>query len=325
MPRSEVTNITNPTRLTLNVPRGFSLPHTVCSYGFFILAPNYWTPVKRPHAGRLIRPLHISRNRVVTVTVTVSQSKPSQPLRIRCDRKLDRADQSRIKTQLTRMLRLDEDLTAWSKLHPDARRARFARIFRSPTLFEDIIKTMTCCNVTWPSTVRMNRLLTQHVGSNGAFPTPAELAKWTPKRLAAMCKVGYRADRIIRFAKDVHTNRIKLDLFDDPNLTTDQLYKMLTAIHGIGPFAANNILQLLGRYDRLPVDTETVRHFRQYHNIQGDLKHATQLAETFYNQYHPYQFLAYWFELWNHYEGMQRNAWQWGPDSYEAFTASNMK
>ena len=312
-----------PSTLTLPVPRNLSLPHTVCSYGYFILAPNRWTPVDKPFLGRFIRPLRLPDNTVVNVTV--SQPKPAAPLRVRCDRTLDRPGRDAVRRQLARILRLDENLDAFHTLHPAARRARFARLFRSPTLFEDIVKTMTSCNVTWPSTVRMNRLLVAEPGCGLDFPTPDELAPWRPDRLARRCKVGYRAERIIRLARDVARSRLNLDELEDPALPTTDLYERLIAIHGIGPFAANNILQLLGRYDRLAVDSETLRHFRQVHGVHGDLKKVTRLAHRHYNRYAPYQFLAYWFELWGHYEGRQRQAWKWKESSYEAFTARNMK
>ena len=48
--------------LTLPVPPGFDLQAAVCSYGYFILAPNRWDPDTRTFA----RPLNGRRGRAVS-------------------------------------------------------------------------------------------------------------------------------------------------------------------------------------------------------------------------------------------------------------------
>ena len=331
-----------PTVLTLPLPARFSLAHAVCSYGYFILAPNRWVPSPDPQCpdrGALHRPLRDTNGRAVRTRL--SQTKPNQSFRgsgststliIRCHRRVARRHHAHLKRQVVRMLRLDEDARPWRRLHPAAARAKFDRLFRSPTLFEDIVKTITGCNITWPSTVRMNRLLCAHVGiapsssgGAGAFPTPAELASWAPSQLAERCKVGYRAERIIRLARDVEAGRLDLAWFEQPERTTDELYRALRRIHGIGDYAANNILQLLGHYDRLPVDTETLRHFRHLHDVHGDLPEVTAAAQRHYEKYAPYQFLAYWYELWRDYERRFGPAHRWPEDVHTRFTARELR
>ena len=77
----------------------------------------------------------------------------------------------------------------------------------------------------------------------------------------------------------------------------------LTRIHGVGPYAANNLCMLLGRYDRLAIDTETYRHFEQVHGIDTSARDTAvhQRIEQHYAAYCPYQYLVYWFELWHGY------------------------
>ena len=36
---------------------------------------------------------------------------------------------------------------------------------------------------------------------------------------------------------------------------------------GVGPFTAANMLQLLGHFDRVPCDSETIRHLRKVHKL----------------------------------------------------------
>ena len=310
------------TVLTLGTPAGFSLPHTVCSYGYFILAPNRWEPRDGGRTGVLHRPLRDRAGRVIHVRIT----QPGEGrLRVRCHRRVGREHHERLKGQVGRMLRLEEDLSEWRRMHAEADRWGFDRIFRSPTLFEDIVKTMTSCNITWPATIKMNRLLCERAGRHGDFPTPGELAGWEPDELAEACRVGYRAERIIRLARDVKAGRVKPSWFQHPERGTEELYRALRGIHGIGDFAASNLLQLLGHYDRLAIDSETIRHFRQVHGIDGEAGEITGIARQHYERYAPYQFLAYWFELWSDYERRFGRAMTWDSETHEKFTARELR
>lgn len=52
--------------------------------------------------------------------------------------------------QVIRMLRLApgdiDQITAFQAMHEDARRENFGCMFRSPTLWEDMVKSITLCN-----------------------------------------------------------------------------------------------------------------------------------------------------------------------------------
>jgi len=308
---------------SLAVPLGFDLARAVCSYGYFLLAPNRWDPPTR----RFSRPLRGSRDRVIQVTI--SQRKT---LRIICTPRITTADRAILAAQIARMFRLDEPpeiFARWHKLNPAARKAGFARLFRSPTLFEDVIKTFTGCNVTWRNTMTMNRLLCEKIGGkSGAFPTPGELAACRPDWLKRHCKVGYRAGRIIRLARDVASGRLDHSRFEDTTRSTEEMFDALTEIYGIGEYAAGNLCQLLGRYDRLAIDTETYRHFEQRHNLpRGENpKLIHPRIEAHYAGYAPFQFLAYWFDLWGGYEDRFGGATQWTAEEHGGnFTASNLK
>lgn len=306
----------NGSQLTLRLPRDFDLTAAVCSYGYFLLAPNHWDAGRRA----LVRPLRGRRDRLIGVEVRQRDGQ----LRIACDRRVDADERAVIKRQVRRMLRLDDELSGWHKLAPAARRRKFGRLFRSPSLFEDIVRTITTCNVTWPNTIRMNARLCQRVGGGG-FPTPRQLAAVTPARLKKQCKVGYRAERIIRLARDVESGALDLAGFERDGADSNELFDRLRHIHGIGPYAAANLCQLLGHYDRIAIDTETYRHFCRTHGIRRP-KNPARLDRRIvkhYARFAPYQFLAYWFELWGAYEdhvGASSEAWT--DDVAGSFTAA---
>jgi len=306
-------------RLTLPVPRDFRLQRAVCSYGYFILAPNRWVGETKT----LHRPMHVG-GRVAQIAI----SQRGRTLVMRSDLALSRLEAASVKQQVSRMLRVHDDMTPWYALCPEAAKIKYGRLFRSPSFFEDVVKTITGCNVAWPNTVRMNALLCEHFGDAGAFPTPGRLAREKPAVVQAKAKVGYRAERIVRFARDVDSGDINPAWFEHPSRTTDELYDALRRIHGIGDYAAGNVLMLLGRYDRVAIDSETYRHFRQLHGLKKSKKLAAldRRIRKHYAAFAPYAFLAYWFELWNGYEAhVRKPAARWTGDDATAFTASKFR
>ncbi|MBI1336480.1 MAG: hypothetical protein GC164_05910 [Phycisphaera sp.] len=323
--------------LRITLPPRFDLARAVCSYGYFILAPNRWDPLTRVFqrpltlVSRGVSPRTRSR-RADSHVVTVTLWQSGKTLNVACNRKIDAQERIEVKRQVARILRLDEPpevFRDFQRLYPRAKKANFGRLFRSPTLFEDIVKTMTGCNVTWPNTMRMNVLLCEQIGQANAFPSPEELARVRPATLKARCKVGYRAQRIVRLAKDFAEGSINPAWFEDPARTTDELYEALLNIHGIGPYAAHNILQLLGHYDHVAIDSETYRHFRQNHpEVVGQLegKARDEAIRNFYNKVSPYQFLAYWHDLWVGYEKKAGDARWWEAHVHgPTFTANRMR
>lgn len=309
-------------------PKDYSLARDVCSYGYFLLAPNRWNVQEQSLSRALTLDKHI-----VGVVITQPKGKGT-PLRIGTDRALSKQHKALAAEQIRRMLRLDEDeshVRAFHKVDPRWKRTGRARLFRSPTLFEDVLKTVTSCNVTWPGTVQMNRRLCEVVGRASpsgllTFPTAAQLARTRPETLRSRCRVGYRDLRIIElsrmFAKRVHEVRI----IEDPATPDDVLHETLLSLPGVGPYAAANIMQLLGRYSRLPLDTESVRHGRSVLGYKGSSKQIMRRVHDHFAPFESHAFRSYWFEMWVHYEKLQGPAHTWERDTTGTmFTASQLK
>lgn len=282
-------------RLTLPAPRGFDLHMAVVSYGFSRLAPTQYDDASRT----LHHTFQFKTGQRIAATITLRGDR----LRIACDRKVDPKP---VRAAVTRMLRLDEDFTAFWKQHKPAKKLKFARLFRSASLFEDIVKTMTCCNVAWPNTKKMNVLMVERIG-RGAFPTPRQIADYGAASLKADCKVGYRAERIWRLGRDVADGTLDLDALEADDLDSDALFEALRDIHGVGPYAAANLLQLLGHYDRVAIDTEAYSLFEKLHGVKrpktsAGFRRLHKRIDEHYATYEPYQFLAYWYDLWATYQ-----------------------
>ncbi|MFM9995831.1 MAG: hypothetical protein ACKVU4_08525 [Phycisphaerales bacterium] len=314
-------------RFTISPPRDFVLARDYCSYGYFLLWPNRWDPKSRAFS----RVLDLADG---PATLAVRQegdngrigSGRGRALLIMADRGLNRAERAEATRLLARMLRLDEDhgvIRGFHKADPRYRRSGRGRLMRSPTMFEDVIKTVTSCNVTWPSTVTMNRRLCEVVGRGGAFPDARRLARARAGTLRARCRVGYRDARIIELSRMFASGELDAAWFEDPATSDDAVHDALVELPGIGPYAAANIMQLLGRYSRLPVDTETVRHAKLVLGFRGPTRRIMKAVHRHYAPFGTHAFRSYWLELWDFYESKRGPAWTWDRDTTGAtFTAS---
>lgn len=314
-----------PTSLTITPPDDFDLGRDVCSYGYFLLEPNHWDPEAQTLA-RVLDPLG-------TPTRAVIDQRPSGSLRARFDRTLSRSEQAEARAQITRMLSLDlpaDEVADFHRTDPRWKKSGRARLFRSPTLFEDIVKTVTSCNVAWPSTMTMNRRLCEVMGAKSvsgarAFPTAAKLARANPATLRARCRVGYRDVRIVELARLTVRGGIDEAWLTDPSTDDDAVFKFLKSLPGIGPYAAGNIMQLLGRYSRLALDTESLRHARTVLGMEGADAALMKRLSAHYEPFGRHKFRSYWFELWNFYESRRGPAHTWDKHTTgSTFTAAQL-
>ena len=300
---------------SIQTPTDYHFPRDVCSYGYFLLAPNQWDPAR----AALGRPLNLEGG-VATLVIHQPEGVGAE-LRVRSDRTLSRRERAQATAQIARMLRLDDGGVAeFHRVDPRWKAAGRGRLFRSPTFFEDVVKTVTSCNVTWPSTVAMNRRLCEVI--NPAFPTPAQLARRRPATLRARCGVGYRDARLVALAKLFASGAIDPDWYEDASTPDDGVYEALLELPGIGPYAAGNIMQLLGRYSRLAIDSESYRHARVVLGMEGTERALARRIEAHFAPFGEHRFRSYWFELLEYYERKKGPSWTWEPRTVAtAFTA----
>jgi 3-methyladenine DNA glycosylase/8-oxoguanine DNA glycosylase len=341
--------------IAIDVPADFVLARDACSYGYFLLEPNHWDPltatftrtldlVDGPARLDITQPTRAdTRDDAIAGSDTpILRDTPlrrvlaprGRSLVVRADRPLSAPDIERATQQLARMLRLDEShrtTRAFHRVDPRWKRTGFARLCRSATFFEDLIKTVTSCNVAWPSTVAMNRRLCEHFGraspaGGRTFPSARTLARARPASLRARCGVGYRDQRIVELARLVDSGRVDPDWFESPQRTDDELRDALLELPGIGPYAANNIMQLLGRYAHIPLDSESLRHARSVLNMRGSDRQLFKRLAAHFAPMGEHRFRSYWFELWAFYEAKRGPSWTWQKHVVgTSFTASQLQ
>ncbi|KAF7842842.1 uncharacterized protein G2W53_005140 [Senna tora] len=145
----------------------FRLEKAVCSHGLFMMAPNYWDPLSKT----LTRPLRLSlaiddrssSSSSDSVIVSISQlaERPgSLNVRVHGVHSISSQQEHALLGQVSRMLRLSEtEEKAVREFRSMSSYGDCGRVFRSPTLFEDMIKCILLCNCQWSRTLSMAQAL----------------------------------------------------------------------------------------------------------------------------------------------------------------------
>lgn len=282
----------------------FSLPAVVRSHGWIQMAPF----VRDETSGGLSYVARLASGRVRAWRVEEAPG----GVRVEVDGSLSDAETAEIAGQATWMLGLDQDLADFYDLvrqdpklaHVEAKAQ--GRILRSPSLFEDVVKTILTTNTAWSGTQRMAAALVSHLGDplpgdpeRRAFPTPERLAASDETTLRAEAKLGYRAPYVLALARAVASGDLDLEALKTTALPTPELRKRLLALKGVGDYAAANLLMLLGRYDYLPVDSWALKMVsHEWH--QGEPVGRAEVEAAF-ERWGAWRGLAYWFWDWSYW------------------------
>jgi N-glycosylase/DNA lyase len=194
------------------------------------------------------------------------------------------------------MLRLDEDLSRFYAMIGDDDQLAWARrgagrMLRSPTVFEDVVKTVCTTNCAWSGTVRMVTALVDHLGA-GAFPSPEAMAEASDDFYKDVARAGYRGAYLRAIAAAVADGSLDLEALDGrSDLPDDEVAERLLALPGVGPYAAAHIMMLLGRYGRLILDSWTRP---KYSSVTTGRKISDRTIERRFRRYRDFAGLAFW-------------------------------
>jgi N-glycosylase/DNA lyase len=208
--------------------------------------------------------------------------------------------------QVRHMLRLDEDLSAfYAAATADPVLAWVAtgagRMLRSPTVFEDVVKTICTTNCAWSGTVRMVSALVSELGlpvrgapERRAFPDPPAMAAAGEEFYRDVARAGYRGAYLRTLAEEVASGRLDLEALNDPELPDGEVAERLLALPGVGPYAMAHVMMLLGRYRRLILDSWTRPTYRR---LSGRARITDKGIERAFRRYREFAGLAFWLTL----------------------------
>lgn len=291
-------------KFTLSARPPFNFLSVVDSHGWRQLAPFSYDEI----TNTLCYILRLSNGRVIELKMRDA----TDGVAVETD-KLDRNERKEAVEKVTWMFGLDMDFArfyAASRGEPKlalAKKRALGRVLRSTTLFEDVIKTILTTNTLWGATKNMTLKLVNEFGeplpedaTRKSFPTPEAIAASNPEILKEKIRVGYRAPAIHQLAVRIASGTFDLEVLKKSELPTLELRKELLTINGVGPYAAANLLLILGRSDFIPVDSWALKLVS--HEWYRGKPITGKEVEKRFEKWGEFKGLAFWFWDWKYKE-----------------------
>lgn len=284
----------------IDLHKDFHFQRTVYSHGWYSLQPfnldrENW------------RLSYVFSDEELKKPVSATISEENKKLKIEISsKKLTSAQQAKITRDVRHILRLDDDLSEFYKLTKKEKDLKWihknsaGRLLRSPTVFEDLVKTLCTTNCNWAMTLKMTTNLVEKLGEvsiNGkrAFPSPERMAEMSPDFYREEIRAGYRAPFFTELAESVAAGNLNPEEWLNSELPTKELKKRMKKVKGVGDYAAENLLKLVGRYDGLALDSWVRAQFYKKHN-DGQVCEDKTISK-FYERFDSWSGLVIWCDV----------------------------
>lgn len=286
-------------KMSIKPPEAFSLRLTALSHGFCQVPPFEWDEARQTLY------MAVKLNGTSPFTATMRQTGAGLNVNIN-DVSLAREDKRKLTGVISHCLKLDEDFSGFYSMcegkpvFETAAQNGAGRIMRSPTVFEDLVKSICGTNVAWKQAVKMIHAICElgDAAPDGRrlFPHAATIAEAGPVWLREKARVGYRADYIVELCERVARGEIDLSPVDRREMDGERLRKLFLSIKGIGKSTAHYLLMLHGEYSNLSIDSATHAVMKK---ITGKTLTNEQIEKR-YESFGKYRALAMWYEWITH-------------------------
>jgi 3-methyladenine DNA glycosylase/8-oxoguanine DNA glycosylase len=282
---------------SIPAPAGFDFRRTLRSHGWYSLPP-----FEAVGDAALVRVLDVGE--AAPVTVTIKGDKHS--LQVSTPRRLGKRAGARVERDVRHVFRLDEPLEEFYSAvaaEPDfawIARDGAGRLLRSPTVYEDLVKSIMTTNCSWSLTRKMVTELVGNLGREAAdgrraFPTPEAMAARPTEFYRDVVRAGYRAPYLKELAVRVASGELDVESWLTSKLSTAELKREMKRVKGVGDYAAENLLKLVGRYDVLALDSWVRAKFAKVRN--GGRACDDKKIARFYSRFREWRGLALWCDM----------------------------
>lgn len=287
--------------IRIPTPQNFNFKRTIISHGWYGLLPFGLNTEK----WELSRVIDVGPK----PPVNVMMSGRKRHVRVTVPRELNKDEVIKVQRDIRHILRLDDDLQSFYLA--TANEPEFAwigvqgagRLLRSPTVFEDLVKMICTTNCSWALTEKMVTGLVENLGretndsgeKRRSFPTAAAMAEMPLKFFVDEVRTGYRAPYLKELAGRVASGELNVEEWLTSPVSTAELIKQIKGVKGVGDYAAENLLKLLGRYDGLALDSWTRAKFFQVRN-NGRRANDKKIAR-YYSRFNEWRGLALWCDM----------------------------
>jgi 3-methyladenine DNA glycosylase/8-oxoguanine DNA glycosylase len=287
-------------KITIQAPDDFSLPATVYSHGWCVLHPF---SIKQEPFSLLYSA--IIRGNPVDFEITENTDRTVSVL-IRSIHRLSLQQRGESIGTVRTMLRMDESFDPFYSMmskEPHFRwikNARAGRMLRCRSFFEDMIKVVCTTNCSWALTTTIVSNLCSMLGEktaagNTVFPSPEIIAAQTESFMRKEIRAGYRAPYILELSDIVASGKTDVEQFRNSVRSTDELYREFLSLKGVGPYAAESLLKLIGRYDHLALDSWVRKKYYELHHNGRHVGDKTIVKR--YRKYKEWAGLVFWLEM----------------------------
>ncbi len=280
----------------IDTPVDFSFKATVYSHGWCELAPftlneENWrlSYVFRDAAGKPVPAVIFEDGKHIRIDIDRGGAEPSE-----------------IIASVRHLLRLDDDLIGlYDAVAADGRlqwigEKKAGRLLRSATVFEDLVKTICTTNCSWSLTKSMVTNLVEKLGAASpdgkkAFPTAVDMAGVDVDFYRTEMRAGYRAPYFVELTEAVASGDLDPESWLISELSTADLKKEMKKVKGVGDYAAENLLKLVGRYDGLALDSWLRSQFYKTHNNEKVC--PDKKIEKHYSKFGAWRGLVIWCDM----------------------------
>lgn len=284
------------TSFVLETPADFRYLPTLLSHGWCVLHPFGYSEPDTLHRVQQLSDGTITAFdvREISGVLTVTTHENVTP-----------EQQQEIGAVMARVLSFDHDLTPFYAAVRDLPEydwiaaAGAGRMLVSPTVWEDLAKTLLTTNTTWTMTkgmvARLVTLGTPAGRNRHVFPTPEQIAVYDPQTLNQQVRAGYRGAYLHELATAIASGQIDPETFRDPSLSSAEVYKALKRIKGFGDYAAGAMMRLLMRFDQLGLDSVCRTMYAKRFN--GGSPASDREIAAYYDAFGEWRGLAVWMDV----------------------------
>ncbi|HLB01114.1 MAG TPA: Fe-S cluster assembly protein HesB [Bacteroidota bacterium] len=294
-------------KFSIDLPPGFRFRSVVLSHGWADLPPFSFDH----RTESLHRPLLMGRRKIIHADF--SQKGRSLVVNIPHEKSLETARRRELSDLVRAVFRIDQDMrpfyTAAARHREFAwiRRLGAGRLLRSPSVFEDTVKMICTTNCSWALTKILTRNLCDKLGAGTVarpgtglrtgkpFPTPAAMASVSEKFYRTKIRAGYRSPYLLELATRVADGDLDIERWRDPGVAPEVIREEIASVKGVGPYAAGNILKLIGRYDELGIDSWCRKQFASIHRRGRPVRDS--VIEKHYARFGEWKGLFFWMDL----------------------------
>jgi len=284
--------------LTVDVPQNFSFKHTIHSHGWSDLSP-----FQLDNDNQTLSSVFTDGNGKNPISAVIGEKNGKLQIEISGAN----SDEEKIKRDVRHCFRLHDDFSEFYRLVKKEKstawiaEANAGRLLRSPTVYEDLVKTICTTNCSWSLTRKMVTNLVEKLGESSAdgafraFPTAAAMANVSADFYREEIRAGYRSQYFAELAESVAVGKLDPESWLDSDLPTKELKREMKKVKGVGDYAAENLLKLIGSYEGLALDSWVRAQFYKKHN--ADVICEDREIENFYEKFGVWRGLALWCDM----------------------------